>query len=289
MAAHPLVDAAWLASHLDDPDVLVADVRWYLAGKRGVDEWARGHVPGAVFVDLDRDLAGPPSRERGRHPLPSRERFAATLARLGVGARTLVVAYDDAGGAIAARLWWSMRHFGLDGARVLDGGLGAWVAAGGALSTEPRPRAASAPLDLVERTYDVALADEVAALAGDAGALVVDARAVERYAGESEPIDARPGHVPGAASAPFAGNLDPATGRFLPAAALAARWRALGALDAREVVAYCGSGVTACHDLLALALVGRDDARLYPGSWSEWAAAPERPAATGRERGLPRR
>src|SRR6185437_941692 len=132
----PLVDVPWLAAHLDDPRVRVVDVRWYLAGKRGADEYARGHIPGAAFVDLDRELAAPPARGPGRHPLPSAADFAAVLSRLGVGRETVVVAYDDAGGAIAARLWWLLRWFGHGGGRVLDGGLGAWIAAGHPLSTD---------------------------------------------------------------------------------------------------------------------------------------------------------
>ncbi len=273
----PLVDAAWLAAHLADPGVRIVDVRWYLVaagalGKRGADEYARGHVPGAAFLDLDRDLAGPPARGPGRHPLPSPADFAAVLARLGVERGTTIVAYDDAGGAIAARLWWLLRWFGHDGGRVLDGGLGAWIAAGGALSTEV-PTFASAPL-LHPRdgerpgTVDKAEVDRLRTLPGVA---ILDARALDRFEGRSEPVDARAGHVPGARSAPFSGNLVSPGGAFLPATELAARYRALGALEAETVVCYCGSGVTACHDLLALSIAGRDDALLYEGSWSDWA------------------
>ncbi len=278
--ASPLVDAGWLAAHRDDPRVLVADVRWYLSGKRGADEYARGHIPGAVFVDLDRDLAAAPALGPGRHPLPSAADFSAVLARLGVARDTVVVAYDDAGGAIAARLWWLLRFFGHGGGRVLDGGIGAWIAAGHALSTEPVVRAPAAPLALTPGSLVVDKA-EVDRLRALPSAVVLDARAPERFEGRSEPVDARPGHIPGARSAPFAENLIAPAGPLLPASDLRARYAALGALEAETVVCYCGSGVTACHDLLALAIAGRDDALLYEGSWSDWARDPSLPAALG--------
>jgi thiosulfate/3-mercaptopyruvate sulfurtransferase len=270
-----LTDTEWLARHLDDPAVVIADVRWYLQGRRGADTYAEGHLPGAAFVDLDRELAA--DRGPGRHPLPDAARFAATLSRLGVTRDSIVVAYDDAGGAIAARLWWLLRYFGLPIGRVLDGGLPAWVAEGRPLTKDVPARAPAPPLDLTPHPEMVVDADAVAAL--PASAVVLDARAPERYEGRTEPVDARPGHIPGARNAPFAGNL--ANGRFLAPDALRARYAALGALDAPTVVAYCGSGVTACHDLLALSLAGRPDARLYEGSWSDWARDPRRPAATG--------
>jgi thiosulfate/3-mercaptopyruvate sulfurtransferase len=277
--ASPLVSADWLAAHLDDPAVRIADVRWYLGGKRGADEYARGHVPGAVFVDLDRDLAAPVGP--GRHPLPSAEGFARFLAGLGVEAHTTVVAYDDAGGAIAARLWWLLRYFGHGGGRVLDGGLPAWLAGGRALSTEA-PRLAPAPLlTLSEGHAGVVDKSAVDRLRRTPGALLLDARARERFEGRSEPVDARPGHIPGARSAPFADNLVAPGGALLPPAALAERFRALGAFEATPLVCYCGSGVTACHNLLALSLAGRDDALLYEGSWSDWARDDTLPAETG--------
>jgi thiosulfate/3-mercaptopyruvate sulfurtransferase len=281
-APSPLVDAAWLAAHLDDPGVRIADVRWYLAGKRGADEYARGHVPGAVFLDLDRELAAPPASGPGRHPLPSAADFAAVLARIGVERDTVVVAYDDAGGAVASRLWWLLRWFGHGGGRVLDGGLGAWLDGGRPLSTEV-PIFTRAPLlDLAPgagaRAVDKAEVDRLRQLPSVA---LLDARAAERFEGRSEPVDARPGHIPGARSAPFADNLRGPGGPFRPAAELAQRYGALGALEAPTVVCYCGSGVTACHDLLALAIAGREDALLYEGSWSDWARDPSLPAAVG--------
>jgi thiosulfate/3-mercaptopyruvate sulfurtransferase len=277
----PLVDPRWLAAHLDDPRVIVADVRWYLGGKRGADEYARGHIPGAFFVDLDHDLASPPTPMSGRHPLPDPARFASVLARMGVGDDSLVVAYDDAGGAMAARLWWLLGFFGRGGGRVLDGGIDAWRAAGGASSTDVPPTRSQQPtLALVAGARRVVDKVAVDALRRLEGALLLDARAPERYEGKVEPIDARPGHIPGARSAPFAANLTP-EGRFRAPTELAERYRALGALEAKNVVCYCGSGVTACHDVLALALAGREDVALYAGSWSEWARDPALPAALG--------
>jgi thiosulfate/3-mercaptopyruvate sulfurtransferase len=281
VAPGPLVDVAWLAKNLDDPRVRVVDVRWYLSGKRGADEYLRGHVPGAAFVDLDLDLAAPRGSGPGRHPLPTATDFARVLARIGVTRGSILVAYDDAGGAIAARLWWLLRWFGHAGAVVLDGGLPAWIAAGHRLVTT-MPALTMAP-QLQLRPRGVGLIDKVAVdrLRTDPRAMILDARARERFEGRSEPVDARPGHVPGAVSAPFVENLVAPGGVFLPAQALAERYRALGALQAEQIVCYCGSGVTACHDILALAIAGRDDALLYEGSWSDWAADSALPAATG--------
>lgn len=281
VAPSPLVDVAWLAQHVGDPRVRVVDVRWYLSGKRGEDEYIRGHLPDAAFVDLDRDLAGPPGSGPGRHPLPSAADFAGVLARIGVTRGTILVAYDDAGGAIAARLWWLLRWFGHPGGRVLDGGLPAWIAAGHALSTEVPAFTTAPQLDLVPG--GVGLVDKIAVdrLRVDPAAVLLDARARERFEGRSEPVDARPGHIPGARSAPFIENLVAPGGVFLPAATLADRYRSLGALQAEQIVCYCGSGVTACHDLLALAIAGREDALLYEGSWSDWARDSALPADLG--------
>lgn len=280
----PLVSVPWLAAHLDDPGVVIADVRWYLQGPRGADAYAAGHLPGAAFVDLDAELSSPPGPGRpGRHPLPTAEQVSALLSRLGAGRDTLVVAYDDAGGGIAARLWWLLRWIGHGGGRVLDGGLQAWTAAGHPLETAVRPRRPAPPLALSPRPELVVDRARVAALAGKPGAVVLDARAAERFEGKLEPVDARPGHVPGARSAPFVENLVAPGGAFRSPAELARRYGALGATSAETVVAYCGSGVTACHDLLALALAGREDALLYEGSWSDWAKDPSLPAALGPE------
>ncbi len=266
----PVVPASWLAEHRDE--VVVADVRWYLGDRDGRREHEAGHLPGAVFVDLDRWLAAPPDPARGRHPLPDPAVFAAGMASLGLGADDQVVAYDDAGGVIAARLVWMLRATG-HAAALLDGGLAAWD---GPLEPGPVERAPAAfpavpwPADRLAGLED----------ALSPGHVLLDARDPSRYRGDAEPVDPRPGHVPGARSAPAAHNLD-ATGRLLPAAELRRHFEAAGVSAGSEVVAYCGSGVTACHDLLALEVAGLGPGRLWPGSWSEYSADPHRPAATG--------
>ena len=280
-APNPLVNVAWLARNLDDPRVRIVDVRWYLSGKRGADEYLLGHLPGAAFVDLGLDLAAPAGTGPGRHPLPSAANLARVLARIGVTRSSIIVAYDDAGGSIAARLWWLLRWFGHAGGRVLDGGLPAWIAAGHPLVTAAPALTTAPQLELRPRGVGVVDKAAVDRLRGDPRAVILDARARERFEGRSEPVDARPGHIPGATAAPFVENLVVPGGVFLPAPALADRYRALGALQAEQIVCYCGSGVTACHDLLALAIAGREDALLYEGSWSDWAADPELPAAVG--------
>ena len=276
----PLVDAAWLAAHVEDPDVVVADVRWYLDGRSGRHAFDAGHIPGAVFVDVDTVLAADPSTGAGRHPLPDPGVFAGSLGRLGISERVTVVAYDDAGGAIAARLWWMLRAVGQDAA-VLDGGMTAWT---GPLETGPgaeRPTVARTPVPWPSDR--VAGADEVAAVSEGRveGVRLLDARAPDRFAGKVEPIDAKAGHIPGAVNAPFADNLDPTTGRFRPPEELRGRYAGILGDPPQAVVAYCGSGVTACHTLLALEVAGLPDGRLFPGSWSEWSARADRPVATG--------
>jgi thiosulfate/3-mercaptopyruvate sulfurtransferase len=270
----PLVDGAWLAEHLGE--VRVADVRWYLDGRSGRDAYLAGHIPGAVWIDIDTELSDPPG-PRGRHPLPSPQRFASALSRAGIGDGVPVVAYDDTGGAIAARLWWLLSMLDHPVA-VLDGGLAAWT---GPLETEP---VEPSPATFTPRPFPpepLADADQVAEAVDRDDTVVVDARPADRYAHGDPSIDPRPGHVPGASSAPWAGNLGP-DGRLLPPADLRARYRSLGVTPDQEVVAYCGSGVTACHDLLALTVADLGSRhRLYPGSWSEWGADPSRPAAVG--------
>jgi thiosulfate/3-mercaptopyruvate sulfurtransferase len=273
----PLVEASWLAARLGAPGLVVADVRWYAAGG-GWAAYVGGHLSGAVFADVDSDLAGPRTPGSGRHPLPTPEAFAEAMSRLGVGGEDSVVAYDDAGGANAARLWWMLDATG-HRAAVLDGGIQAWT---GPLEQGPVTRSA-APFPVrpwpADRIADAGLVDR---LRRDPDAVVLDARAAERYRAEVEPIDPVAGHIPGARSAPFAGNLDPDTGRFLPRDVLRRRYQELtGGRD--ELVAYCGSGVTSCHILLARRVAGLPDGRLYPGSWSEWIADPSRPVAVGEE------
>ncbi len=267
----PIVDAG----DLGRLDAVLCDVRWYLDGRSGREAYEAGHLPGAVFVDLDRDLTAPPSTTQGRHPLPTAEAFAAALGALGVGPDDAVVAYDDSGGMSAGRLVWMLRVLGQPAA-LLDGGIGAWdgpLEAGSA--TRP-------PVECPVRPWpDGAFAglEEVAAAA--AGGIVLDARAPERYRGEVEPVDPRAGHVPGARNAPFAANLGEG-GRFRSPDDLRAHYEELGVGEAAGVVAYCGSGVSACHDLLAMEHAGLGRGRLYVGSWSQWSAT-GRPAATGGE------
>ena len=257
----PLVSGDWLAAHLDE--VVVVDLR---------PTWADGHVPGARPLSLDRDLAEPATPADGRHPLARPERFASALGRIGIAPGSPVVACDGAGGSIAARLWWMLHVLG-EPVAVLDGGVDAWT---GERTTEVE---VWSPVDRpvmpwpADRFVD---ADRVR----DAEVLL-DARSAGRFSGEApDPVlDPRPGHVPGARSAPWQGNLDPSTGRFLPAAVLLRRFEALGVGASTDVVAYCGSGVTACHDLLALEVAGLGSTRLYTGSWSQWGADASLPVA----------
>lgn len=274
----PVVSVDWLHAHLDEPALRVADVRWSLAGPPGRELYERGHLPGAVFLDAETELSSP-GEGPGRHPVPTGHKLAGILGARGIGDEHPVVAYDDAGGSIAARLWWLFRHYGHDGmAAVLDGGIGAWTDAGHPLDTEPpdHPPARWTPGEPLDDVVDT---DAVAALLGGQ-TLLLDARAPERYRGETEPVDPRPGHIPGAVSAPFAENLDGA-GRFRSPGELRERYRALGVEPDRPVVAYCGSSLTATHDLLAVELAGLGRGRLYEGSWSHWSSDPQRPAATG--------
>jgi thiosulfate/3-mercaptopyruvate sulfurtransferase len=263
----------------DGGRVVLLDVRWALGDDQGRDKYLAEHLPGAVFVDLETELADLPTAAHGRHPLPSLQRLQRCARRWGIRNGDAVVAYDATGGLAAARAWWLLRWGGLTDVRLLDGGLDAWVAAGGALETG----------DVVPDACDVILTgggmpvlsiDEAAALPG-AGGVLLDARAGERYRGEVEPIDPRAGHVPGAVSAPTTENLGP-DGRFRSDGELAERFAALGAVPGATVGVYCGSGVTAAHEVAALAAAGVE-AALWPGSWSQWSADPERPAATGLE------
>lgn len=262
----PFVDAAWLAAHRDE--VTVCHVVW--DPERGRGAYDDGHVPGAVLVDLDTDLAAPPSVGGGRHPLPSPRAFAATLARLGIGDDTRVVAHDDGVGGIAARLVWMLRATGR-AAALLDGGLAAWD---GPLSPEPVRPEPAAP-SVVPWPGELLVDDDGAA----AAAVLVDARDAARFRGESAGPDVRAGHVPGAVNLPFADNVDE-HGRLLPVEVLRERYAPL-VVDGDVPTVHCGSGVTACHDLLVLEHLGLGRGRLYPGSWSAWAADPSRPVATG--------
>jgi thiosulfate/3-mercaptopyruvate sulfurtransferase len=254
----------------------VLDVRWHLGGPPGVDSYRRGHVPTAVFTDLDRVLAGPPG-PGGRHPLPELAAFQAAMRAAGVRQDRAVVVYDDGDSTIAARGWWTLRYYGHENVRVLDGGYRAWVSAGLAVTqAEPGP----APGDFTARPGHMPALDAAGAQATALTGRLLDARSAERYRGETEPVDPVAGHIPGAVSAPTTGNVN-ADGTFADAAELAARFAALGVTgDGTAVGAYCGSGVTAAHEVLALALAGVP-AALYVGSWSSWVADPDRPVATG--------
>ncbi|PWR12365.1 sulfurtransferase [Micromonospora acroterricola] len=274
-----LVEVDRLAAELDraDPPTLL-DVRWRLTGPPGRDDYLANHLPGAVFVDLDTALCGPPGAG-GRHPLPDPAALQAALRAAGVRADHPVVVYDGGDGLAAARAWWTLRWAGHRPVRLLHGGYPAWVAAGRPVSTTaPAP----IPGDVEVRPGDLPVLDagQAAALAAADDAVLLDVRAAPRYRGEVEPIDPVAGHVPGAANLPAGEYVGP-DGRFLAADVLRERFAAAGVTGARSVGAYCGSGVTAAQAVLALHLAGRPDAALYVGSWSNWVADPSRPVASG--------
>lgn len=278
----PLVDAAGLAALLDSPGLIVVDCRFDLADPaQGLREYESGHVPGAVFASMDQDLAAPRGPRSGRHPLPSPAAFAHLLGRWGFTPDSHVIAYDQASGAGAARLWWMLRARGHARVQVLDGGWQAWLAQGGPVS---RSAPAIAPTQVSPREYAGVLdAAQVGEGLARQQIVLVDARAPERFAGRSETIDPVAGHVPGAANHPYTHNLD-STQHWLAPAGLRQRWAPLVQKAAnRPMVMMCGSGVTACHNLLALELAGHADTRLYAGSWSEWITDPARPVATGED------
>ncbi|MBS2938168.1 sulfurtransferase [Nocardioides sp. J2M5] len=268
----PLVTPDALARELGD--VTVLDVRYRMGGPPGRDEHRAGHVPGAAYVDLDADLAAPPG-DGGRHPLPDEGTFEAAMRRVGVLGDRPVVVYDDWEGRAAARAWWLLRYHGHRDVRVLDGGLSAWRADGHPVEAgDVRPEPGDFHVSPTKQMRVVG-PDDVTDVE-----VLVDARAVERYAGETEPVDPVAGHIPGAVNVPTTANLDE-RGRFLAPERLREVYAAVGADTARTVAAYCGSGVTAAHDLVAMASAGID-AALYPGSWSGWVTDPSRPVATGR-------
>ncbi|MCW2579740.1 MAG: putative thiosulfate sulfurtransferase sseB [Blastococcus sp.] len=268
-----LISAAEL---LSGGSVALLDVRWALGDDRGRTHYLDGHLPGAVFVDLAGELADPPSVAGGRHPLPSLQRLQAAARRWGIDDGDSVVVYDATGGLAAARAWWLLRWGGLVDVRLLDGGLDAWVRAGGALESG-NVVAEPGDVTLPGGGMPVLTIDEAADL--PSSGVLLDARAGERYRGEVEPIDPRAGHVPGAVSAPTTENLAP-DGTFRPPAELRERFAALGAAPGTTVGVYCGSGVTAAHEVVALAEAGIE-AALWPGSWSQWSADPARPVAVG--------
>jgi thiosulfate/3-mercaptopyruvate sulfurtransferase len=282
VSVEPLVSLDWLKQRLGNPSVRPIDVRWYLTERgRGRAEYAAGHIPGAPFLDLDDDLAAPRGQGPGRHPLPTAEAFARAAGRAGIGADTHVIAYDASGGAYAARLWWLLRYFGHQRVSLLDGGWPAWQSAGYATEAD-LPAIDPATFVAVPHPELVLDAAAVDALRHDPRALILDARLTERYEGRIEPIDPQPGHIPGAHSAPYPGNLRD-DGRMKSADDLRERFLALGADSADKIACYCGSGVTAAHNVFALHIAGRTDALLYEGSWSDWSSDPTRPVATGPE------
>lgn len=278
----PLVSPEWLHKHVDDRDLRVIDFRWYLTGRMGRDAYLAGHIPGAVFVDLDAVTGTGP----GRHPLPTRQQFQDEMRRAGISGSTKVVAYDDAGGSIAARLWFLLGWFGHGAQAVLDSGLQGW---GEPLETDvpyvvPGDFKAKAPQR--SRIVDFEQVKKMSSASHRRSAarrVLVDARVGERYRGEREPIDPKKGHIPGAVSAPWIDNLDPEA-RFKSPDELRSQYEALGVDGKNGVVVYCGSGVNACHDLLALEIAGVTGVRLYEGSWSDWSHQ-DAPVATGAEPG----
>jgi thiosulfate/3-mercaptopyruvate sulfurtransferase len=298
----PLTDVTSLARDLAaGPGPVLLDIRWRLAGPPGLASYRAGHLPGAVFVDLDRDLSGPPGAG-GRHPLPAAAWFQAAMRRAGVRGGRAVVVYDEADGMAAARGWWLLRYFGHHPVQLLDGGYRAWLAAGQPVATGDEQAAAG---DFTARPGGLPLLDAAGAARLARHGLLLDARAAERYRGDTEPVDPVAGHIPGAVSAPATGSLGP-DGRFLPPGQLRARFAALAAqvgvpasaqagmpplagagtagsgvgAGVAGVGVYCGSGVTATHEVLALALTGQP-AALYAGSWSHWITDPGRPVAVG--------
>ena len=280
----PLIDATSLREALARHPIVLLEASFDLADPAaGEASWQNGHLPGSQYAHLERDLSGPKTARgpgfTGRHPLPSRAALAATVGRWGVSPTSNVVVMDRQGGPYAARLWWLLRWLGHSRVWVLDGGIQAWLAAGGALSADARPVRAQPPYPARSGSMPTMTADAVQRALGRV--CVVDARAAERFRGDVEPLDSVAGHIPGALNRPFKDNLA-ASGCFKPSAQLAREFaQLLGGARPGEVVQQFGSGVTACHNLLAMEVAGLSGSRLYPGSWSEWSANPARPVARG--------
>jgi len=274
-----LISTDVLAQHLNHSSWLIADCRYNLKDESwGHAQYNAGHIPGAIFVNLAHDLAAPRTGSNGRHPLPAPEVMAATFARLGIGDATQVIAYDQDAGAFASRLWWMLRYLGHDAVAVLDGGFARWNGEGRPAQSgeETRPSATFTPRLRAQMRLTV---DDVAVHLHDSSMLLVDARSPERYAAQPDPLDQVPGHIPGARNRFYRHNISDA-GTMRPASELRADYE--GVLEGRppsDVVMYCGSGVTACHNLLAMEHAGLPGAKLFAGSWSEWEADPKRPIA----------
>jgi len=276
MSFTSLVDAATLAAHLHDPDWRIIDVRHQLLDTAyGERSYREGHIPGALFMHCDTDLSGPMTGKNGRHPLPSVDVLAARLGACGIGSQTQVVVYDDAQGMIAGRLWWLLRWLGHDKVAVLDGGLQAWLSAQGAICQEVP---VIKPQLFMPREMDCRVdADFVRSFLETSRLYLVDARSPDRFRGENETMDPVGGHIPGAVNRFFRDNLQE-NGCFKPAEQLRAEWLALlGGVKPEQVVHQCGSGVSACHNALAMEVAGLSGSKLYGGSWSEWCADPARP------------
>ena len=273
-----LIDTQSLQRELENPDWLICDCRYDLMDKAaGARTFSESHIPGAVYLDLHDDLSGPPLTNKGRHPLPVDEAMQTLFRRLGITPTTQVVVYDNAGGSFAARLWWMLRHLQHERVAVLDGGWQAWLAEGSPVSSEISPRTPS-KTEFSARTDDVVLIEHVLD-----HTCLVDSRDGARYRGEMEPIDKAAGHIPGASNRFWKENLDD-SGRFKSADLLQTEFKELlGQSGSGDTVFYCGSGVTACHNLLAACHAGLEEPKLYAGSWSEWSSMPDRPVATGSE------
>ncbi len=279
MEQNHLVSIDWLHNHLKDPNLVIVDCRFALGkpGGNGLAEYMEGHIPGALYVDLEQDLSGAKSVHGGRHPLPETDTLAALFSTIGIDAETTVIAYDEQDLAMAGRLWWLLRYLGHEKVAVLNGGFSAWRKHGKPVSTEV-PTPTSKTFTPVIQHDMLVSAEQVKNRSADCALL--DSRAGERYRGEVEPLDPKAGHIPGARNYFYKQNFSP-EGDMLPAEKLQERFSGLSA--DQEIVVYCGSGVTGCVNVLALYQAGRTDAKLYAGSWSDWISYPENPVATGEE------
>ena len=278
-----LTSTAELAGRLADPKLRILDARWYLdPNQKGLDAYNAGHIRGAFFADIENDFAGPGGKRGGplgRHPFPSPAQVQNVLRLFGITPGVRVVAYDDAAGSIAARVWFVLKANGFDDCGVLDGGITKWIAEGREITSQPPSISTMTDFMVAPRPELVVSKGEL--VAQKEHSLVLDARIPERYRGDTEPIDPRAGHIPGARNAPYASNLTPGPNPvFKPAAELRAHFRSVGVSEEKEPIVYCGSGINATHDLLALEIAGFKG-RLYAGSWSEWSSDPSLPAATG--------
>ena len=272
-----LIDCQTLSQRLDTPNLVVVDTRFDLKDPAaGRQQYLGGHILGAVYLDLDDDLSGSPQQHGGRHPLPETDAFITTLEQVGIGNDSHVVVYDDSGGLFAGRLWWMLKYLGHDAVQLLDGGLSAWQA-GDYPTTQEVSRPLRADFTPQPRPDMVADIDEVRRKLEDPNTLLVDARGPDRYRGDNEPMDPKAGHIPSAINLPFAGNLE--GGRFKDPAALAERFELVS--EAEDVIVYCGSGVSAAHNVLVLDDLGKRDVKLYVGSWSDWSSYDENPVEAG--------